>query len=188
MKRLQAVPWQERKVKVFISRLLPHTTEDDIVERVRVMTGRSCIVERVDTRYSTYASFVATVDKCFEDLVLDPDEWESDLLVRQFRGKLRRPQGPPVDRQNPNSVESSRYSVRDSWGGDGRAPGRGEERRKEQRGRDSSTTPRLSQDGMAVQDQLVPPVDGAVAEADKVSEPADGEVTQQDVNERVEQD
>ncbi|KAK8397133.1 hypothetical protein O3P69_004668 [Scylla paramamosain] len=46
--------------------------------------------EQIRTRNDRYASFLVQVDKSVEERVLDQDEWEEGLIVRPFRGFLRR--------------------------------------------------------------------------------------------------
>ena len=113
------MPREERKARIFLSRLRPHVTPEEVQEYVVGLTGKTCDVEKVATRYATYASFVVTVDKRYEDVMLDPDEWEPEMLVRPFRGKLRT-QAPHDDRRMGHQSRHGNtafrdYSVRDSW-------------------------------------------------------------------------
>ena len=90
---LAAVPFSPRKARIFVSRVRPTTTVDEIREFVRSITGEDAAVQRIVTRNEKYASFLVSVEKQVEDQVLDPDEWEEGLIIRPFRGALRRPLG-----------------------------------------------------------------------------------------------
>ena len=90
--RLVAVPFQPRKARIFLSRLNLQCTVDQIKEHVHEIIGTDSVVERIQNKSSLYASFLITVDKDHEDKILDPDEWQEGLIVRPFRGALRRPQ------------------------------------------------------------------------------------------------
>ena len=104
------IPWRERrppptlgrkkgtrlgvvaapKARVFISRLKPRTTADEIAEYVREIAGVDANVERIDSRRTNYASFLIYVDRGAAEKVLDPEEWQEGVIVRPFRGVLRR--------------------------------------------------------------------------------------------------
>ena len=88
--RLQAVPPPLAKARIFLSRLNPNIPAEEIKEYVREIANVESIVERIQSRNTAYASFVITVDRGAEERVLDPDEWQEGLIVRPFRGQLRR--------------------------------------------------------------------------------------------------
>ena len=56
-------------------------------EYVKGLIGEDCDVEKLNSRFPSYSSFVITCSKCHENTLLDPDEWEEGLLVRPFYGK-----------------------------------------------------------------------------------------------------
>ena len=84
MKAVQVV----KKARIFISRLDPDETVDNMKEYVKGLTGEDCDVEKLNARFPTYSSFVITCSKRHENTLLDPDEWEEGLLVRPFYGKI----------------------------------------------------------------------------------------------------
>ena len=86
---LRAAPVVKR-IKIFVSRLDPSETTDSMREYVRGLTGTECVIERLKSKFPTYSSFVITCDKQFENILLNPDEWEEGLLVRPFFGKIRK--------------------------------------------------------------------------------------------------
>ena len=92
--RLRALPVTQR-VKIFVSRFLPDTTVEEIKEFLLDLTGSICEVQPVETRYDTYASFVITADARHEEIIMDPYEWQSGILIRPFRGRFRPAPPPP---------------------------------------------------------------------------------------------
>ena len=91
---LAAVPFVQRtgpRARIFVSRVRPSTTVDQIRDFVRSIAGVDAVVDRIQTRSDKYASFLVQVEKAVEKFVLDPDEWEEGLIIRPFRGYLRRP-------------------------------------------------------------------------------------------------
>ena len=91
--RLKAVN-VERKSRIFVSRLDPQLTGDDLREFVRDLTGTVCEITKLKTRFPTYASFVITCSKEHETLLMDPDEWEEGIIIRPFYGKVMKDRDP----------------------------------------------------------------------------------------------
>jgi hypothetical protein len=81
-----------RRADVFITRLRPDTTTDDVSDLIRDTFPycTSVKAERLETRYNTYASFRAELcvkRSKFDDLisaVYMEDSWPSGVLVRRF--------------------------------------------------------------------------------------------------------
>ena len=96
-----------------MSRVKPQCKTDEIREYVKEIAGIDADVEKIQSRNTTYSSFVIHVDKTVEDRVLDPDEWQEGLIIRPFRGALRRwkedssqPISEPIT-ENPETTSSS---------------------------------------------------------------------------------
>ncbi len=68
----------------------PYITVDQIKNFVYELAGMQPEAEQIRTRNDRYASFLVQVDKSVEERVLDQDEWKEGLIVRPFRGFLRR--------------------------------------------------------------------------------------------------
>ena len=86
---LAAVPYSPPKARIFLSRVRPTISVDQIREFVHGIAGADADVERIQTRNANYSAFLIKVEKRVEDRVLDPDEWEEGLIIRPFRGFLR---------------------------------------------------------------------------------------------------
>ena len=57
-------------------------------EYVKGLIGEDCEVEKLNSKFPSYSSFVISCSKNHENKLLDPDEWEEGLLVRPFYGKI----------------------------------------------------------------------------------------------------
>ena len=77
-----------KQARIFVSRVDPSVSIDSIKEFVRELTGTECNIDKVKTKYPTYASYVITCDCRHEQLLMNPDEWEEGILIRKFYGKL----------------------------------------------------------------------------------------------------
>ena len=69
---LRAVPIV-KKTRIFVSRLDPEETVDSMKEYVKGLIGEDCDVEKLNSRFPCYSSFVITCSKCHENTLLDPD-------------------------------------------------------------------------------------------------------------------
>jgi hypothetical protein len=69
---------------VFVTRLAPGTTEDDICDYVRSVFGVDACSEQLRTRYNTYASFKVVVKVKHIVKLMDPVLWPEEVLVRKF--------------------------------------------------------------------------------------------------------
>ena len=83
---LISVP-QIRKVPVFVTRLESYLLLETQKEYVPEFIGDECSVVKLVTRYPSYSSFMVTCDFKHLDSVLNPEEWQQGVLVRQFYGK-----------------------------------------------------------------------------------------------------
>ena len=117
---LAAVPYSPPKARIFVSRVRPTITVEQIREFVGSIAGVEAEVERITTRNDRYASFLIQVEKRVEEQVLDPDEWEEGLIIRPFRGFLRRPPDedastrPHSDMQGPTPITTPAHTHDDT--------------------------------------------------------------------------
>ena len=82
--RIKVAP-KVNKCKIFVSRLDPEFPLEELCQFVQELTGNaSCEIEKLKSRFPTYASFVITCDRCYEKTLLDPDEWEQGIIIRPF--------------------------------------------------------------------------------------------------------
>ena len=73
------------RVEVFVSRLAPETTEEDIAEVVVDIIGnRPLRIQKLRTRHTTYASFRVSAEETHRRALLDPSQWDSGTLVRPY--------------------------------------------------------------------------------------------------------
>ena len=85
---LGAIP-KVKKCSIFVSRLNPSIAKDKVKDFVSgIIGGDTCIVEKLQTKFDSYASFYVSCDDKHKDKVLDPDMWESGILVRPFYGSV----------------------------------------------------------------------------------------------------
>ena len=85
---LGAIP-KVKKCAIFVSRLNPSLSVDKVNDFVRGIIGdETCTVEKLKTKFDSYASFYISCDGKFRDKILDPDMWESGVLVRPFYGSV----------------------------------------------------------------------------------------------------
>ena len=58
-----------------------------VKEFVDSMIRDQCKVERLKTRYDNYSSFLVTCDYGHKNTVMNPEEWQEGVLIRQFFGQ-----------------------------------------------------------------------------------------------------
>ena len=89
------------KCHIFVSRLAPEFPIEELREFVQELTGSTSIdVEKLNSKYPTYSSFVITCEKSFEKVLLDPDEWEKGVIIRPFYGKSLRKNNSEPSRES----------------------------------------------------------------------------------------
>ena len=82
--RLQVVK-AVRRCNIFVSRLSPTTTEDDISRVVQDITGEKPIkIEKLKTRRPSYSSFHVVADEAHREALLTSDAWDEGTLVKKF--------------------------------------------------------------------------------------------------------
>ena len=82
--RLRVVK-EVRRCDLFVSRLAPDTTEDDIAKIVEDATGEKPLhVLKLRTRHPSYASFHVTAADAHRDALLCTEAWDGGTLVRSY--------------------------------------------------------------------------------------------------------
>ena len=94
---------QTRKVQIFVSRLEPDLLPTTLKDYVREIIDDECAVEKLNTRFPSYSSFVVTCDFGHLESVLNPEEWEDGVIIRRFFGL-------PGDRSADNHGGSAAHS------------------------------------------------------------------------------
>ena len=72
----------------FTSRLDPNVTVDNMNDYLSEMFGNEATVQKLESRLPYLSSFVVTCDFNHKDALLNPEIWESGILVRNFFGKV----------------------------------------------------------------------------------------------------
>ncbi len=73
-----------RHASVFLSRLSPDTTTDEIVKYAKDHLKLTIKCNRLTTKYDTYASFKVDTQCNDTELLFNPGSWPEDILVRKF--------------------------------------------------------------------------------------------------------
>jgi len=75
--------------RVFISRVAPDFTSEDLYKAVKPKVQSSLSVVRLHTAYPSYASFCLSVDsEADEKILLAPTFWTSGTIIKPFFGRL----------------------------------------------------------------------------------------------------
>ena len=69
---------------VFVSRLHPRTSEEDIARHIREKTGLRLKVQRLQTKYRYYSSFHLAVEKSLMSRLFVSRLWPQDTLVKEY--------------------------------------------------------------------------------------------------------
>ena len=83
--------------KVFVSRLGPHTTEEDMQSYLKDELEVDSKCTKLKTRFDTYSSFKIEAQCCEGIDLLDPGMWPAGLLVKQFFEKRIPGEWPRAD-------------------------------------------------------------------------------------------
>ena len=74
-----------RKAELFLSRLDPLTTVEDILSHVKAyLKSNDVQCERLQTRYNSYVSFRVTVDNRFYKRMINADMWPEYVVFRRY--------------------------------------------------------------------------------------------------------
>ena len=79
-----------RKASVFVSRLSPDLPSEDLRTYVANIVDSEVSVEKLRSKYDSYSSFAITFDFKYKEKMLCPDEWPEGILIRPFRGEVKR--------------------------------------------------------------------------------------------------
>ncbi|KAG0434473.1 hypothetical protein HPB47_019085 [Ixodes persulcatus] len=106
---LHVVAKPPRKKALFVSRLHPETTCEEVSEIVgSVLDSQGFECTKLASRYDTYSSFHVSVnDEDFEKLVC-PDLWPEGCLFRPFLGRLRLDDARSAPKLKPKQGEDRR--------------------------------------------------------------------------------
>ena len=69
---------------MFVSRFHSRTTVKEIVDHVCRETGLTLRVERLQSRYDSYASFCIYASTRLNKMLLDPFIWPSGTVIRDY--------------------------------------------------------------------------------------------------------
>lgn len=69
---------------VFVTRLGPYTTTNQLFQHIRTATGCTCQPEKLQTKYGGYSSFYIAADRKLRATLLDPQIWPPRVLVKPF--------------------------------------------------------------------------------------------------------
>ena len=72
---------------VFLSRLHPRTSEEDIARHIREKTGLRLKVQRLRTKYRHYSSFHVAIEKSLMARLFVSKMWPRDTLVKEYEFK-----------------------------------------------------------------------------------------------------
>lgn len=78
----------KRPKLVFVSKLSPSTTAEQLQAHLSSVNVAPLFCHRLKTKYETYASFCVGVDDMYFQRLCDPSTWPSDCLFKPFRGRL----------------------------------------------------------------------------------------------------
>lgn len=95
---------QARKVRVFVTRLEADLLPSVLESYVREIISDECTVEKLETRFPSYSSFLVTCDYRHMNTILNPEEWQEGVLIKRFYGN-----GP--NRSGDNSSGGSATSA-----------------------------------------------------------------------------
>ena len=70
--------------KLFVTRLRPDTTSEDISDHISSACGIKGHCDKLKTKFDTYASFCVTVNMQYLNKLLNPSIWPENVLVRKF--------------------------------------------------------------------------------------------------------
>ena len=72
------------KFDLFVSRLGPNVTAAAVQEFCQAILCEDCEVSKLKTKYDSYSSFKVTCNMWKRAEILNPDSWETGVLIRPF--------------------------------------------------------------------------------------------------------
>ena len=96
---LKSIQMHRKPADVFVSRLNPNTTIDEVKSFVssQFKSAHTTLCQQLKTRYDTYASFYVQIDGISFNEALNLDNWPEGVLVKRFYKRdelIGRQQGP----------------------------------------------------------------------------------------------
>lgn len=79
----------EKKVVLFVSRLDPTVSKEQVIEYFKQANILSVECERLTSRYDSYSSFKIALPACHSDKVLNAEFWPIGTLVKRFIQKRK---------------------------------------------------------------------------------------------------
>lgn len=76
--------------EVFVTRLEPDTTVDDLLGYIKQKSGIQAECEQLQTKFNTYASFWLSIPGQYARSVLRSNYWPTDVLVRKYYTRSQR--------------------------------------------------------------------------------------------------
>ena len=76
------------KSKIFVSRIDPNVTAAEMKNFVSEIVSDQCEVLKLQSKFSSYASFLIIVEEKHRQKIFDPEAWEEGILLRPFYGKM----------------------------------------------------------------------------------------------------
>ena len=61
------------------------------------LSTSTCDVEKLQTKFTFYSSFCISCEVQYREIILDPNMWESGVIIRPFYGSLLRADGETPD-------------------------------------------------------------------------------------------
>ena len=94
---ISAVPKRGKVAHIFLSRMDPETSVEEIITHVKGAFDVTPKCEKLKTRYDTYSSFA--IECIVEDpaCTLNPDKWPEGALIRRYFPPKRINNGPKQD-------------------------------------------------------------------------------------------
>ena len=69
---------------VFITRLAPRSTPNQVASQIRDVTGRDTRPEQLQTKYDSFCSFYIRCDERLKATLLAPTSWPTGVMVKPF--------------------------------------------------------------------------------------------------------
>lgn len=87
--KVTAVPRKNRRLALFVSRLDPDTSVDDVLALIEpLVAGRQVLCSKMFTRFDTYSSFHISGDESVFDAINKSEVWPEGSIFHQFFGRL----------------------------------------------------------------------------------------------------
>ena len=81
--------YQVKKFNLFVTRFEVGVLPETLKSFVNELISDECEVQRLDTRFPSYSSFVVTCDDRHKNLIMNPNEWPEGVLIKKWCGRVR---------------------------------------------------------------------------------------------------